>query len=315
MKIVDFNTIKNLNLSPSLCVEWVGEAFRMKYSAQLPGKISMKIDPKIFFNTMPVYLPQMERFGVKVVSRYPERNPSLQADILLSDTKTGKTLALMDGSWITAMRTGAVAALTIQELKTSKTKEYAFLGLGNTARATLLCLLSLLLKEEPIHIRLLAYKGQEILFQERFASYNNITFSVYDSPDKLIDGADVVVSCVTVATELIAPDNVFKEGILVVPVHTRGFQNCDLFFDKVFADDTNHVKNFQYFDKFKKFDEFSNVLLKENKGRESEQERILVYNIGIALHDIYYAAKIFDLIDELPLPEAQTSSITSKFWV
>ncbi|MDR1162032.1 MAG: ornithine cyclodeaminase [Tannerellaceae bacterium] len=314
MKIIDFDTIQNVHISPSQCVEWVDEAFRMKYQAHLPSKISMKIDPKIFFNTMPVYLPGLERFGVKIVSRYPERNPALQADILLSDTKTGETLALLDGSWITAMRTGAVAALTIQTLKASHTKEYAFIGLGNTARATLLCLLALL-KDEPVHIRLLAYKGQELLFQERFAAYTSITFSVYDSAEDLIDGADVVVSCVTVATELIAPDNVFKEGVLVVPVHTRGFQNCDLFFDKVFADDTNHVKNFQYFARFKKFDEFSKVLLKENKGRESGRERILVYNIGIALHDIYYAARLFDLIDGKPLPEVQTSSVVSKFWV
>lgn len=314
MKIVDFDTIKNLNLAPSQCIDWVDEAFRMKYSTKLPGKISMKIDPAIFFNTMPVYLPGLERFGVKIVSRYPQRNPALQADILLSDTGTGETLALMDGSWITAMRTGAVAALTIQTLKASNAKEYAFLGLGNTARATLLCLLSLI-NDTPVHIRLLAYKGQELLFKDRFSAYENITFSIYHSAEELIDGADVVVSCVTVATELIAPDNVFKKGVLVVPVHTRGFQNCDLFFDKVFADDTNHVKDFQYFNQFKKFDEFSRVLLKENEGRVSDSERILVYNIGIALHDIYYAAKIFDLIGAQSLPEARTSSVTSKFWV
>lgn len=314
MKIIDFDTIRNLHLTPSQCVEWVKEAFCMKYSANLPGKISMKIDPKIFFNTMPVYLPGLERFGVKIVSRYPERKAALQADILLSDTKTGETLALMDGSWITAMRTGAVAALTIHTLKVPHTKEYAFLGLGNTARATLLCLLPLL-ENDPVHIRLLAYKGQELLFQERFAAYKNLTFSVYESSEELIDGADVVVSCVTVATELIAPDKVFKEGVLVVPIHTRGFQNCDLFFDKVFADDTNHVKDFRYFDRFKKFDEFSKVLLKENEGRESDRERILVYNIGISLHDIYFAAKIFNLMDGNSLPEAQISSITSKFWV
>ncbi len=314
MKIIDFNTIKSLNLSPSQCVDWVDKAFRMKYSASLPGKISMKIDPKIFFNTMPVYLPDLERFGVKIVSRYPERTPSLQADILLSDTKTGKTLALMDGSWITAMRTGAVAALTIQTLKMSHTKEYAFLGLGNTARSTLLCLLSLL-KDKPVHIRLLAYKGQELLFKDRFAGYANVTFSVYDSTEDLISGADVVVSCVTIATELIASDSAFKKGVLVVPIHTRGFQNCDLFFDKVFADDVNHVKDFQYFNRFKKFDEFSRVLLKDNKGRESDEERILVYNIGIALHDIYYAAKIFNLIESQPLTEVNTFSLSEKYWV
>jgi len=314
MRIIDFDAIKNLNISPAQCVEWVNNAFRLKYEAKLPSKISMKLDDKIFFNTMPVYLPSQQRFGVKIVSRYPDRNPALEADIMLWETKTGNTLALMDGSWITAMRTGAVAALTIQTLKKNGTKEYAFLGLGNTARATLLCLLSIM-DDEPIHIRLLAYKGQEILFKERFSDYRNVTFTIYKSAEELIDGADVVVSCVTVATELIAPDYVFKEGVLVVPVHTRGFQNCDLFFDKVFADDAGHVKDFRYFDQFKQFDEFSKVLLGENKGRETDKERILVYNIGIALHDIYFAARVFDLMNIDKLLEVNTSSIESKFWV
>ena len=31
-------------------------------------------------------------------------------------------------------------------------------------------------------------------------------------------------------------------------------------------------------------------------GRENDEERIIAYNIGIALHDMYYAGKIFDMI-------------------
>ena len=46
--------------------------------------------------------------------------------------------------------------------------------------------------------------------------------------------------------------------------------------DKVFADDTDHVKDFKYFKSFKQFDEVSKVLLKKSVGRASEQERILV---------------------------------------
>jgi len=314
MKVIDFDLIKGLNISPETCVEWVENAFRIKYESKLPSKISMKIDSKIFFNTMPVYIPEQDRFGVKIVSRYPERKPSLEADILLYDTSSGDALALMDASWITAMRTGAVAALTVHELKSSNAIEYAFLGLGNTARATLLCLLPLL-NGQQIHIRLLAYKGQEILFKERFSEYDNLTFSFYDSAEELVKGADVVVSCVTVATELIASDDAYKEGVLVVPVHTRGFQNCDLFFDKVFADDTGHVKDFQYFSHFKRFNEFSRVLLGDDPGRETDQERILVYNIGIALHDIYYAGKIYSMLKTAELPDIQMSFLNTKYWV
>lgn len=312
MKLIDFETIRNLSISPVDCVEWVEAALRMKYDSCLPHKISMTIEPDVFFNTMPSYLPYCRRFGVKVVSRFPKRKPALISNILLYDATNGDSLALMDGSWITAMRTGAVAALSIQYLKASSAKEYAFMGLGNTARATLLCLMSVL--EGPLNIRLLAYKGQELDFMDRFKEYPQLSFSVYENAEELITGADVVVSCVTVAHDLFASDTCFKPGVLVVPVHTRGFQNCDLFFDKVFADDTAHVEEFKYFDRFKQFDEFAHVLLKQNPGRTSDQERILVYNIGIALHDIYFASKVYDRVKD-SLPEITSEILNEKFWV
>ena len=312
MKIIDFETIRNYSIAPSLCVEWVEAALKAKYDSYLPSKISVKIDSDIFFNTMPAYIPTLNRFGVKVVSRFPKRKPALLGDILLYDVSEGSALALIDGSWITAMRTGAVAALAIKHLRSSVAKEYAFMGLGNTARATLLCLLAVI--NGPLHIRLLAYKSQEDLFMERFKDFPQLSFSVFKDAASLIDGADVVVSCVTVANSLFAPDECFNPGVLVVPVHTRGFQNCDLFFDKVFADDRGHVCGFKYFDRFKYFDEFAHVLLDENIGRTSDDERILAYNIGIALHDVYFASKIYDEIACL-VPDLPASMTEEKYWV
>ncbi len=267
----------------------------------------------IFMNTMPSYIPMVQRHGVKIVSRYPQRTPSLLSEIMLYDSNTGMPLALMDGTWITSMRTGAVAALTIDTLQRKNVETYAFMGLGNTARSTLLCLAELL-KGKDLHIKLLAYKGQEFLFQERFATYPNLHFEVSNDEQSLVSGSDVVISCITAADYLIAPDHCYKEGVLVVPVHTRGFQNCDLFFDKIFADDTEHVKSFKYFDKFKQFDEFSHVLLGKNPGRESETERILAYNIGISLHDIYFASQIYDLLSN-SANDLVLDNEMKKFWL
>ena len=78
--------------------------------------------------------------GVKVVNRYPERKPSLDSKLLLLDMVSGDYLALMDANWITAMRTGAVAAHSIKLFAKNGFKTLAVLGLGNTARATMLCL-------------------------------------------------------------------------------------------------------------------------------------------------------------------------------
>lgn len=313
MKIIRFEDIARLQISPSLCLQWVKYMLLHKYECDLPAKISLKMENNIFVNTMPSYIPMVERYGVKIVSRYPERKPALLSDILLYDAHTGETLALMDGTWITAMRTGSVAALSIFTLQKSDARIYAFMGLGNTARATLTCLLELM-KGRELYIKLLVYKQQELDFIERFKAYPQLHFQLCHTPEELIQDADVVVSCITAADTLIAPDDCFKEGVLVVPVHTRGFQNCDLFFDKVFADDTHHVESFKYFSKFKKYAEFSRILLKENPGRENDSERILAYNIGISLHDIYFASQVYDRITT----QEQSTNInpqTNKFWL
>ncbi len=110
--------------------------------------------------------------------------------------------------------------------------------------------------------------------------------------EELVTGADAVVSCITDASGLLVEDaSLFKPpGVVVVPVHTRGFQNCDTLFEKVFADDTDHVKGFRYFSSFRSFHEFGEVLGGTCPGRETDDERILSYNIGLGLHDVCFAS-------------------------
>lgn len=313
MKIISFNDIANLQISPLQCIEWAKFILKNKYQCILPTKISMKMENDIFINTMPSFIPAINRHGLKIVSRYPSRTPSLISEIILYDSSNGDTLALMDGTWITAMRTGAIAALSIQTFQKNNTSQYAMMGLGNTARATLLCL-SELYQEKELYIKLLAYKGQEKIFIDRFKEYPNLKFKVCSNTEELIKDSDVVISCITATNNLIAFDEYFKEGVTVIPIHTRGFQNCDLFFDKIYADDTDHVSNFKYFNQFKYFNEVSKVLINEDEGRKSDMERILVYNIGISLHDIYFASQIYNLItDNIQNKELFTEN--KKFWL
>ena len=311
MQVIDFKTIKNLKISPSTCLQWVKESFLLKHDAILPAKNSIKLDNNIFFNTMPCYLPS-GHMGVKVVSRIPGNTPALKADLTLYDARTGSLLAVMDATWITAMRTGAVAALAALTLQKQNVKEYSFIGLGNTARATLLCLHSQLAATQKIKVNLLKYKDQAECFIKRFANYPKIEFSIEENINTLIKKSDVLFSCVTACDGLFAADETYPQGILLIPVHTRGFQNCDLFFDKVFADDKAHVEGFKYFNEFRSFAELTDVLNGKNVGREKAEERILSYNIGIALHDIYFASKIYNLCHG---KEMSLGEITDKMWV
>lgn len=295
MRIITNQQIEDLGITPHDCVEWVRESFCMKYEAQLPTKISLHPQGSDFINTMPCLLPERYgRFGVKVVSRIAGHKPSLHSDLMLYDSKSGELLALMEADWITQMRTGAVAALTIQTLQKINTKTYSFVGLGSTAKATMMCLQAIISENQSYTVKLLRYKNQAEQFAEQFA-HPQMQFEIVDTREDLIKDTDVLVSAVTEMPKLFcADDSLYPQGILLVPIHTRGFQNCDLFFDHVFADDKGHVEGFKYFQQFKAFNELSEVLLGKVEGRRSNDEQILAYNIGLGLHDVWYASKIYE---------------------
>lgn len=286
--------IKSLEIPASTCIQWVKEAFLMKQDCQLPAKTSVHPTGNDFITTMPCLLPEpYHTFGVKVVSRINGRHPSLKSDLMFFNSLTGTMEAIIESDWITSMRTGAVATLAIQTFRKSDAQTYSFIGLGNTAHATMKCMLEAF-SNEKLTVRLFRYKDQAERFAEEFSHHDNVSFVIVDTIEELVSETDVLVSCITDAQGLLVENtSLFKEGILVVPVHTRGFQNCDLLFDKVFADDTAHVKGFKYFSQFKYFDEISNVLKDPSKGRQSDTERILSYNIGLGLHDIYYSYQIY----------------------
>lgn len=321
MKVISFDDVNSLNINPVSCYEWVSEMIRQKGNAQLPAKIHMALPENVFCNVMPSIIPDVDGRnvgGVKVVTRYPKRIPSLDSKILLFDADSGKFLTMMDGNWITAMRTGAVAAHSIIQFAKTDWHTIGMIGLGNVARSTMLVLASVTGRE--MTVKLLRYKDQAEDFQERFKEFENLHFVIVDSVKECIKGSDVVVSCATYFEDDLAPDEWFDEGLLVVPVHTRGFTNCDLFFDKVFADDTGHVDHFKNFDKFRYYAEVSDVVNGRAQGRTNNKERILAYNIGVSMHDICYAAHIYELIKHTPevyaqLTDADMHDPETKFWV
>ena len=53
MKIITEQQIRNLEISPCTCVDWVKECFLFKNDAQLPAKLSIHFNENNFFNTMP----------------------------------------------------------------------------------------------------------------------------------------------------------------------------------------------------------------------------------------------------------------------
>ncbi|RIX45865.1 ornithine cyclodeaminase [Paenibacillus nanensis] len=318
MKILSHTDIMSLNINPIECYQWVENMLRNKERTILPPKISIKPSEDVFYNVMPSLITDSEVGGLKVVTRYPNRMPTLDSQIMLFDYSNGELKALLDGNFITTMRTGAVAAHSVKLFAKKKFSKVGLIGLGNQTRATIRVLLSLY-PNKRMTLRLMKYKNQHELFVDYIRSLPNamnIDFEFCDTYESTVRGSEVIISSVTYFAHDVCGDACFEEGCLVIPIHTRGFMNCDLFFDKVFADDTEHVNGFKYFNQFKRYAEVTDVVNRKVSGRENEKERIIVYNIGLSIHDVNFAEKIYRIAENRDVGlNVEFQPPSNKFWI
>lgn len=102
----------------------------------MPARIAA-FAPGGLLGAMPAYLPSVG-LGAKLVSLFPRNEPPLpthQAAIALFDGDTGMVTALMDGTYITAMRTAAAAALAAKLLAREDARVLAVIGTGVQGQA------------------------------------------------------------------------------------------------------------------------------------------------------------------------------------
>lgn len=82
--------------------------------------------------------------AVKLITQVPSNPrqglPTMLATLLLMDPATGRMLAVMDATWLTALRTAAVSAIGVDALTTREAKIVALLGSGTLARTHALAL-------------------------------------------------------------------------------------------------------------------------------------------------------------------------------
>ncbi len=124
------------------------EATENAFSYYGKGKAQMPPKSYLYFNDykgdlrcMPAYIPDLGAAGIKAVNVHPENRkaglPTVMATILLINPKTGFPIAVMDGTHITNMRTGAAGGIAVKYLAKEKCSNIAFIGAGIQAQTQL----------------------------------------------------------------------------------------------------------------------------------------------------------------------------------
>ena len=91
--------------------------------SELPGPGTATVLFPGLASSIPVY-------SVKVHAKFPEQNPAIQGVLLLHEAQTGHVLAIMDSTYLTAVRTGLVSALATDLLANEDARSVAIIGAG-----------------------------------------------------------------------------------------------------------------------------------------------------------------------------------------
>ncbi len=126
------------------CVEEVFGDYA-KAKAKMPAKVYL--DLKEFqgdFRAMPAYWERKKAVALKWVNAHPKNLqkdlPSVMAIIILNEPKTGFPLCIMDGTFLTSLRTAAGGAVAAKYLARKDLKNIGMVGCGVQARSQLMAL-------------------------------------------------------------------------------------------------------------------------------------------------------------------------------
>lgn len=291
--LISHSDIVNLNIEYSDIIACISNVLieHANKNVDLKVKVTLRPTEDTFYTAMPSGVKKLEAIGNKTIQRISNLEnkdvPSVCGTMFLNDYTNGDLLAIMDATWLTSMRTGCVAALSALNYAKKDSSVISFIGLGNTAKATLIFISKLLPNIKKVKVY--KYKDYAQKFINDFKDYD-FDFEIVDEYSELFNNADIVVSSLTFAEKPFVKPEWLTDGILAIPIHMRGWQDCDPLFDKVFTDDLDHTKD--WLPKFS--GELGEVLSNRIKGRESENEKIICYNYGIAIDDLAIAKLIYD---------------------
>ena len=212
------------------CVSLVEKAFALygEGNVEMPPKIYLSF-PRGDLRCMPAYVPAWNIAGMKNVSVHPENAdvPAVMATISLFDPETGFPLAIMDGTFITMMRTGAAGGVAARHLAREDARAAAFIGAGIQAEAQL----EALKVTRPGISRVTVYdlKGERMkAFAAAAAARHGLETSPAASVEEAVKGADVVVTTTPARSPVVRSEFV-RPGthINAIGADARGKQELD----------------------------------------------------------------------------------------
>jgi len=172
--------------------------------ASVPVRLSVPLRDGGVALTMPAALGGASAYSVKVVTVAPRNAgralPVVIGTVLLGDASTGELRALIDGTALTALRTGAAGGVAARELSRLSASRVAVFGAGVQARSQLLALAAVRpISETRVVTRDPAHAAAFRSWCAEQPALAAVAVRGAD-PKDAVSGADIVVTATTSST-------------------------------------------------------------------------------------------------------------------
>jgi len=260
---------------------------------------------------MPAYVGgDLDVIGMKWIPSVPDNAarglPRGIGVVLLSDRETGLPIAVLDGTVVSAMRTGAVGGIAARALANPGSSVATLLGAGVQARTQLMALeRTLPLEEVRVH-DVAAGRAAEFCQRERREGFR---LTPVDDPAEACAGSAVVVAA-TMADEPFVPPDWLDPGSVFISISSLDptlelIAACDVWVTDVWEHETGHhsrpfaralaagiVTREQVV-------QLGDLLVGNVPGRTAQDQRVFVSPIGLGIEDVAEAWRVVRRAQEL----------------
>ena len=284
------------------------EADKKAFTLVVEGKCDSPLRTKIqaprydgCFLFMPAYVEEMDTAALKTVNIFPHNIdnglPTSPAQVLLIDGKTGVVTAVLDGTYVTQLRTGASSGVAFDMLAKKDCRIGALIGTGGQAATQL---------EAMIAVRELEEFAEQM--QKELQSYGTKIKAVKSS-DEAIDDADLLIT-VTPSSKPVFDGTKIKKGCTIscVGAYQHHMQEMDpailpraakIYFDSqeaVLSESGDILIPLE--EGIITEDDFTGdigkVIKGELIGRENDDEIIVYETVGVGAQDLVTAKTIYE---------------------
>lgn len=274
---------------------------------EMPAKIGIHPYADVFYHAMPAYVPGQMACGEKWIECYP-RNPKeynlpqTSGLMILNEVLTGFPMAIMDGGWLTAMRTPAVTAIAAAALHPDAST-FGMFGCGVQGVGHVRFIVKKLKNLKKIYVYDVHPEMMDKLEEQVKDDIGNVELVKASSALEVATNCEVMSSATIITKDnfAVVKEEWLHKGQTILPCDLNTFWEASIQrnADKYIVDSREEHELFDGMGYFPEglpqiYCETGEVIAGIKQGRENADELIVCSNIGMSVCDVAMAKAIFD---------------------